>query len=102
MPDLIKSLYKRHPDAPGNPRKQLEDALKYEGDTMGHCVGGYCDDVAEGRSRIYSLRDKRGEPHVTVEVKPNQHLEYNDWFQKQPEEIQNKNLIMVIRIQHNN
>ena len=50
--------------------KALEDALKYEGDTMGHCVGGYCPDVAQGRSRIYSLRDAKGEPHVTVEVRP--------------------------------
>jgi hypothetical protein len=50
--------------------KALEDALKYEGDTMGHCVGGYCPDVLEGRSRIYSLRDAKGEPHVTVEVNP--------------------------------
>jgi hypothetical protein len=48
----------------------LGQALKYEGDTMGHCVGGYCPDVAEGRSRIYSLRDAKGEPHVTVEVQP--------------------------------
>jgi hypothetical protein len=48
----------------------LEDALKYEGDVMGHCVGGYCPDVIEGRSRIYSLRDKKGEPHVTIEVAP--------------------------------
>lgn len=46
----------------------LKDALKYEGDTMGHCVGGYCDDVAAGKSRIYSLRDAKGQPHVTVEV----------------------------------
>ena len=37
---------------------------------MGHCVGGYCPDVFEGRSRIYSLRDKKGEPHVTIEVQP--------------------------------
>jgi hypothetical protein len=50
--------------------KNLEDALKYEGDQMGHCVGGYCPDVAEGRKRIYSLRDKRGKPHVTVETRP--------------------------------
>lgn len=48
----------------------LRDALKYEGDTMGHCVGGYCDDVASGRSRIYSLRDAKGQPHVTIEVQP--------------------------------
>jgi hypothetical protein len=70
MPTLIKNLYQRHPDTPGNPRQVLEDALKYEGDTMGHCVGGYCPDVVEGRSRIYSLRDAKGEPHVTVEVQP--------------------------------
>lgn len=51
-------------------RMSLEDALKYEGETMGHCVGGYCPDVEEGRSRIYSLRDAKGEPHVTIEVQP--------------------------------
>ena len=56
----------------GNHEQMLEDALKYEGETMGHCVGGYCPDVLEGRSRIYSLRDAKGEPHVTVEVEPNQ------------------------------
>ncbi len=50
--------------------KRLEEALKYEGDTMGHCVGGYCPDVLEGRSRIFSLRDSKGEPHVTIETKP--------------------------------
>jgi hypothetical protein len=48
----------------------LGAALKYEGDTMGHCVGGYCPDVMQGKSRIYSLRDAKGEPHVTIEVKP--------------------------------
>ena len=53
--------------------ERLAEALKYEGDTMGHCVGGYCPDVLEGRSRIYSLRDARGEPHVTVEVAPTQY-----------------------------
>jgi hypothetical protein len=57
--------FQKHPG-----EKILEDALKYEGDTMGHCVGGYTPDVLEGRSRIFSLRDAKGEPHVTVEVKP--------------------------------
>ncbi len=51
-------------------RQALQDALKYEGDTMGHCVGGYCDDVLSGRSRIYSLRDAKGQPHVTIETAP--------------------------------
>ena len=59
-------------------KKALEDALKYEGDTMGHCVGGYCPDVMEGRSRIYSLRDAKGEPHVTVEVQPKQIKTWDD------------------------
>ena len=53
-------------------RAPLQDALKYEGDTMGHCVGGYCGDVMEGRSRIFSLRDAKGEPHVTIETSPGQ------------------------------
>lgn len=48
----------------------LQQALRYEGDTMGHCVGGYCEDVLEGRSRIFSLRDAKGEPHVTIETSP--------------------------------
>ena len=48
----------------------LEKQLRYEGDTMQHCVGGYCPDVVDGRSRIFSLRDNRGEPHVTIEVNP--------------------------------
>lgn len=66
--------YWHHPDSEGgskNPaRMSLQDALKYEGDTMGHCVGGYCDDVLSGRSRIFSLRDAKGEPHVTIETAP--------------------------------
>ena len=53
------------------PQNQLSEALKYEGETMGHCVGGYCPDVISGQSRIFSLRDAKGEPHVTVEVEPN-------------------------------
>lgn len=51
-------------------RSALEDAIKYEGDTMNHCVGKYCDDVASGKSRIYSLRDAKGQPHTTIEVVP--------------------------------
>ena len=36
---------------------------------MGHCVGGYCDFVQDGRSVIYSLRDPKGMPHATIEIK---------------------------------
>jgi hypothetical protein len=48
----------------------LEDALKYEGNMLEHCVGGYCDEVVAGNSRIYSLRNQAGEPFATVEVQP--------------------------------
>lgn len=35
-----------------------------------NCVGGYCEYVHSGESKIYSLRDKKGMSHVTVEVSP--------------------------------
>jgi len=63
-----EAALKAYAKSKGHPA--LEDALKYEGEQMGHCVGGYCPDVASGSSRIYSLRDAKGQPHVTVEVKP--------------------------------
>lgn len=46
-------------------------ALTEEGDRMGHCVGGYCDQVRNGDTKVYSLRDDKNIPHVTMEVKPN-------------------------------
>lgn len=48
----------------------LRSGLGAEGDAMGHCVGGYCDDVLNRGTRIYSLRDAKGNPHVTIEVTP--------------------------------
>lgn len=44
--------------------------LKDEGHVMQHCVGGYCDDVASGKSQIFSLRDADGNPHATIEWQP--------------------------------
>jgi hypothetical protein len=49
----------------------LQRQLEAEGEMMGHCVGDYCDKVWRGETRVLSLRDKNGDPHVTVEVKPN-------------------------------
>lgn len=48
----------------------LAGQLAREGNQMGHCVGGYCEGVASGESRIFSLRDAKGKSHVTVEVEP--------------------------------
>jgi hypothetical protein len=49
------------------------DALSLEGNIMGHCVGGsnYCSAVNRGTTKIVSLRDKKGFPHVTIELTAN-------------------------------
>lgn len=54
----------------------LAGQLAREGNQMGHCVGGYCSDVTSGGSRIFSLRDPKGKPHVTVETKP---ADFSKW-----------------------
>jgi hypothetical protein len=70
-PDQKYGWFQLKADTPEG-KKALSEALRYEGDMMGHCVGGYCDDVFSGATQIYSLRNKRtGEPHVTIEVEPN-------------------------------
>ena len=69
-------------------RELLQDQLKYEGDTMGHCVGGYCDDVFSGQTRIFSLRDAKGEPHVTVEVAPQRGDPISDAFRELDPQVQ--------------
>ena len=50
-----------------------EEALDFESDNMGHCVGrgSYDAGVKDGRIHIYSIRDKHGEPHATLEIKDN-------------------------------
>jgi hypothetical protein len=42
--------------------------LEVEGNKMGHCVGEYCDYVGAGKTVIFSLRDKKNEPHATIEA----------------------------------
>lgn len=48
-------------------QKDLQNALKYEGRMLSHCVGGYCPKVETGKSSIFSLRDQKGVPKATVE-----------------------------------
>lgn len=63
-------------------RNQLQQALSHEGEVMGHCVGDYCDDVASGTTGIYSLRDKKGKSHVTIETRKSNdpvNLEQEAW-----------------------
>jgi hypothetical protein len=46
------------------------EALRHEGQTMGHCVGqgGYDQGLASGNIQIYSLRDQLQKSHVTIEI----------------------------------
>ena len=41
-----------------------QQAYTAEGEMMGHCVGGYCEDK---NSVIYSLKDPKGDSHATIE-----------------------------------
>jgi 2'-5' RNA ligase len=51
-------------------RLMSPEALEHEGNAMGSCVGSYADEADAGHTLIYSLRDKKSEPHVTLEVIP--------------------------------
>ncbi len=46
------------------------EALDYEGARMGHCLGegDYDEDLKGSIVELYSIRDKNGEPHATLEV----------------------------------
>lgn len=43
---------------------------RYEGEKMGHCAGNYGPEIENGRTLVYSLRDKQNRPHVTFEIRP--------------------------------
>ena len=51
-------------------------AYECEGESMGHCVGGYDPDDPE--NIIISLWDKKGEPHVTIEMQDFKDDPYHD------------------------
>ena len=46
------------------------EQLTFEGEKMSNCVGGYCDKVEKGNSRIFSLRNAEGTPKITAEWDP--------------------------------
>ena len=43
--------------------------LDREGKLMQHCVGSYAEEVDKGNVIIYSLRDKKNQPHATLEAR---------------------------------
>jgi hypothetical protein len=49
-----------------------------EGELMGNCVGGYARDIEHGRTQIFSLRDNKNKPHVTMEISIYEAADPND------------------------
>jgi hypothetical protein len=49
-----------------------KEQLDAEGELLEHCVGSYFDEVSDGLTSIYSLRDPEGFPHVTIEYRDKQ------------------------------
>ena len=72
--------------APREWKDDLAKALKLEGDSMGHCVGGYCQHVLDGETRIFSLRDPKGRAHATIEAMPDKTMLYKRWIKDATEE----------------
>lgn len=48
---------------------RTESALSAEGTNMQNCIASYHDSVEAGGTRIYSIRDKSGNPHVSMELR---------------------------------
>jgi hypothetical protein len=71
-------------------KPELEDALKQEGSKMSHCVGGYCEPVSRGQTEIFSLRDKSGIPHTTIEVRPPSTDDWSSFWGSIPQESSDK------------
>lgn len=76
-PKLRGDVVHAYPDGWTVQNLKTPESLKYEGDIMGHCVGGYDQEVARGDTIIHSLRDPLNRPHVTMETTPKQ-------YEKQP------------------
>lgn len=68
---------------------ELKAGLNAEGAAMGHCVGGYCDKVQQG-TKIFSLRDAKGVPHVTIEAAPDNQPSIAQWAYANKPDIQAK------------
>lgn len=68
--DILNSYTQERAQGSSPEEAHLAGRLAEEGNQMGHCVGGYCADVASGETRILSLRDAKGRSHVTVEIAP--------------------------------
>lgn len=65
---------------------KTENALDFEGTYMGHCAGqgGYDKLIKEDEVSIFSFRDKKGNPYITMEVLKGMVLQCNGRNNKPP------------------
>ena len=73
--------------------RELEPAdLEFEGNEMGHCVGGegYRRAVENGHTKIISLRDPQGHPHATMELETNMRVRPGEPGRYVIEQVQGK------------
>jgi hypothetical protein len=50
-------------------KKDVDFDLKLEGDKMGNCIGKvHCQKILSAEETIYSLRDSKNEPHVSINI----------------------------------
>ena len=84
------------------PPKGHPDWIEGSGDSgsSGYGHGGW-ESIKSGKAKVYSLVDPKGEPHVTVEVGPNDYLDFNSWFEKQPKELRDEINARARRGEHN-
>lgn len=66
---VIQDNFSQRPALGSTPQEAyFAGQLAKEGNSLGHCVGGYAEDVIGGQSRILSLRDQHGRSYATVEI----------------------------------
>lgn len=66
---VIVDTFNKRPAVGRTPEEaHLAGQMAQEGNALGHCVGGYCEDVLDGTSRVITLRDQLGRSYATVEL----------------------------------
>jgi hypothetical protein len=67
------------------------DWVEGSGDSgySGYGLGGW-EAIKKGEAKVYSLVDSKGEPHATIEVGRNKHLNFNTWWDQQPKELRDQ------------
>ena len=79
-PDDQGTIKMRWPDGWTIQELDQKEQLEAEGDAMRNCVADYWEGIEEHRTRVFSLRNPFGQPHVTIEFSiPEDDYAETDW-----------------------